>query len=233
MSEQFDATKHFDVSLAEKYEKRIRLFCPSYDALHQIITHLLQNLPEQAHFLSVGAGTGTEIVILGKLFPAWHFLAVDVSSEMLNICRERIAQENMTSHVTFFNGKMEDYDGERTFDAASAVFVSHFIKGHAEKQAYFGSIASRLKTGGIFIFADLFGDPNCSEFKQMLEAWLASYAAHGVSAAELEKDRTHVENDIGYISEVDLFALLEAVGFSKPVRFYQTYLFGGWVVTKL
>jgi len=51
-TEQFDASSHFDESLAAKYDRRIRLFCPSYDALHQMIVPWLQRLPEQSSFLS-------------------------------------------------------------------------------------------------------------------------------------------------------------------------------------
>lgn len=232
MSKPFEASKHFDKNLAEKYEKRIRLFCPSYDALHKIIIPLLQKLPKQANFLSVGAGTGAEIVTLGKYFPSWNFVAVDISAEMLGICHKHILETDITDQVSFFHGKIQDYNGSITFDAASSIFVSHFIQSYEEKREYFHSIASYLKPDSPFIFADLFGDPMSSEFNQLMEAWLGFYASHGISDEDLNKDYAHIKNDISYLSENELEELLKEVGFAKPIRFYQTYLFGGWITTK-
>lgn len=231
-SEPFDATTHFDESLAAKYDRRIRLFCPSYDALHQMIVPWLQELPESSSFLSAGAGTGAEIVTLGRRFPSWHFVAVDVSPDMLNACQNRAAEAGMSSRVTFFNGRLQEYQSPVPFDAASSVFVAHFIKGRDEKLAYFRSIAASLKPGGLFVLADLFGDKSTPEFARLLDAWLLHYAAHGVSAEELVKDRAHVESDVAFIPESELIALLHEAGFGNTLRFYQTYLFGGWVATR-
>lgn len=41
-----------------------------------------------------------------------------------------------------------------------------------------------------------------------------------------------VERDVAFVPESELVALLKEAGFSNPLRFYQTYLFGGWVVTR-
>jgi len=230
--EQFDASSHFDESLAAKYDRRIRLFCPSYDALHQLLVPWLQSLPEQSSFLSAGAGTGAEILTLGKRFPFWHFTAVDVSLDMLNACQNRVADAGMANRVAFFNGRLQEYQSPTPFDAASSVFVSHFIKGREEKLAYLRSIAANLKLGGLFILADLFGDKGSPEFERLLTAWLAFYASHGVSVEELVQDRAHIDRDVSFIPESELLALLSAAGFATPVRFYQTFLFGGWVVMK-
>ena len=231
-TEQFNVTAHFDESLAAKYDRRIRLFCPSYDALHQMIVPWLQVLPEGSSFLSAGAGTGAEIVTLGNCFPSWRFAAVDVSPDMLSACQNRASKAGMANRITFFNGRLQEYQSPTPFDAASSIFVAHFIKGREEKLAYFRSIAANLKPGGLFVLADLFGDKGSPEFARLLNAWLLSYASHGVSAEELAQDRAHVERDVAFISESELVALLREAGFATPLRFYQTYLFGGWVATR-
>jgi tRNA (cmo5U34)-methyltransferase len=231
-AEQFDVAMHFDEGLAAKYDRRIRLFCPSYDALHQMIVPWLQGLPEVSSFLSAGAGVGAEIITLGKRFPSWRFTAVDVSSDMLNACRNRATEAGMVSRVTFFNGRLQEYQSPAPFDAASSIFVAHFIKSREEKLAYFRSVAANLKLGGLFVLADLFGDKVSPDFARLLNSLLLSYASHGVSSEELAQDRAHVERDVAFISESELFALLREAGFATPLLFYQTYLFGGWVATR-
>jgi tRNA (cmo5U34)-methyltransferase len=230
--EQFDATIHFDEKLATKYDRRIRYFCPSYDVLHQIIAAWLRRLPEQANFLSSGAGTGAEILALGKYFGSWRFTAVDPSRDMLKACHDRIVDAGMANRATFFNGRLEDYQSTAPFDAASSVFVSHFIKRKEEKLAYFRAVSANLKPGGVFILADLFGDKASPAFGQLLDAWMVSYASHGVSEQELVKDRAHIDRDVSFIPESELFDLLNAAGFEAPIRFYQTFLFGAWAATK-
>ncbi|MCW5784275.1 MAG: class I SAM-dependent methyltransferase [Nitrospirales bacterium] len=231
-SNQFNALAYFDKTLAAKYDRRIRLFCPSYDALHQMLVPWLASMPEHSLFLSAGAGTGAEILTLGTQFPSWRFIAVDISPDMLTACRQRLLTAGLETRVTFFNGSLQEYQPQELVDAASSVFVSHFIKDREEKLSYFRSIATNLRPGGMFILADLFGDKKTREFSTLFNTWLGSYAAHEVSTEDLKQSRTHIEKDISFIPEADLFTLLSEAGFSAPIRFYQCYLFGGWVATK-
>jgi tRNA (cmo5U34)-methyltransferase len=228
---EFDVSAHFDESLAGKYDRRIRLFCPSYDALHWMLVPWLVGLPERSYFLSAGAGTGAEIVTLGRRFPFWRFVAVDASSEMLAACRERLSGAGLAERLEFFKGLLQQYRAPTPLDDASSVFVAHFIKNRDEKLAYFRSVADSLKPGGLFVLADLFGDKDSPEFARLLDVWFTSYESHGVSAEDLARDRAHVMNDVSFISEDDIHDMLIEAGFSPQIRFYQTYLFGGWVTT--
>jgi len=229
---QFDAAAHFNEDISAKYERRIRSFCPSYDALHQMLAPCFVGLPENASFLSAGAGTGAEVLALSKQYPAWRFVCVDASSDMLNACRRRVAASGITDQVRFFTGRLQDYNSPASFDAASSIFVSHFIKSREEKSEYFRSIATSLRPGGLLVLADLFGDRNTPEFASLFRAWLTFYASHGTSAEELAQDQAHIERDVSFVPESELMAQLVAAGFSAPLRFYQTYLFGGWLATK-
>lgn len=230
--EPFDAAAHFDDSLAARYERRIRLFCPSYDALHRMIAPWLRRLPENSTFLSVGCGTGAEMVALGERFLSWRFVGVDISSEMLAACEKKLAAAGIANRAALFNGRLQDYEAPAPFDAASSVFVAHFIAGRDEKLSYFRSVASRLKPGGIFVLADLFGEKGSPEFERLSDAWLQSYASNDIAAEELAADRAHIESDIDFITEAELVALLREAGFDSVVRFYQTFLFGGWIAAK-
>lgn len=229
---QFDATTHFDEGAATRYERRIRAFCPSYDALHRIAAAWVRDLPEGARFLSCGAGTGGEILALGAIHPSWRFVAVDISRDMLSACRARVVAAGMEDRVSFSEGRAEDFRSPAPFDGASSVFVAHFIEGHEAKLAYFRAIRANLKPGATFILADLFGEPAAPAFRRSLDAWLACYAASGVVAQDLARDRAHIENDISFIPEAELRELLEEAGFEAPIRFFQTFLFGGWAATK-
>lgn len=231
--EKFNAEKHFDKSLSEKYDRRIRMFCPSYDALHRMIVPWFQGLPEDAIFLSSGAGTGAEIISLGKMFPSWSFVAVDVSANMISACRDRVAGTDLSGRITFLNDKLQECTLSASCDAASSIFVSHFIKCREEKLSYFRSISKNLKIGGVLVLADLFGDKTSPEFATLMDAWLRSYALHGISDEEFIKDKDHINSDVDFLTENELVLMLGEAGFATPIRFYQTYLFGGWVTTRV
>lgn len=156
--DRFEVSRHFDAELAERYERRIRMFCPSYDALHEMIGTLLNRLPKDASILSAGAGTGAEVIRLGTRFPSWRFVAADISPDMLHVCRERVEGECMSGRVEYFHGCLRDYRPQLPFDAATSIFVSHFILSPEERQAHFQAIADSLKPGGLLVFGDLYGD---------------------------------------------------------------------------
>jgi tRNA (cmo5U34)-methyltransferase len=230
--EPFDPQTYFDQAVADRYDQGIRLSCPGYDALHQMIAPWLALLPGDCSFLSAGAGTGAEIVALARRFPSWRFVGVDVSADMLQACRRRIAEADIRNAVTLFNGRVEDYRAPAPFDAASSVFVAHFIKGRERKLAYLRAIAANLKPAGVFVLADLFGDQRSPDFMKLLRAWLISYMSQGISAENLAQDIAHILKNIAFMPEGDLPGLLLEAGFVDPLRFYQAYLFGGWVAAK-
>jgi len=228
----FDPSAYFDEGVAARYDQGIRLSCPSYDALHQMVAPWLELLPADAAFLSAGAGTGAEIVALAQRFPTWRLVGIDVSGDMLQECRRRIAQAGIANQVDLFQGRLEDYRAPAPFDAASSIFVAHFIKGRDEKLAYFRSIAASLKPGASLVLADLYGDRRSPDFVRLLQAWLISYMSRGISAENLAQDVTHIMRNIAFIPEDELLALLGEAGFVNPLRFYQAFLFGGWVATR-
>jgi len=230
--EAFDPARYFDRAVAERYDQGIRLSCPGYDALHQMIAPWLALLPRDSSFLSAGAGTGAEIIALARRFPSWRFVGVDVSADMLRTCERRIAEAGIGNAVTLVNGRLEDYLAPAPFDAASSIFVMHFIRGRQSKLAYLRAIAANLKPAGLFVLADLFGDQRSPEFVQLLRAWLISYMSQGISAENLAQDVAHILKNIAFMPESDLPALLLEAGFVEPLRFYQAFLFGGWVAAK-
>lgn len=227
-----DVATYFGADHAAIYDRRIRQRCPSYEALHAMLASWLSSIPGDARALSAGAGTGAEILTLGQRFPDWQFVAADISSDMLDACRQRLAAAGMVDRVAFHHGPLQGFRAAEPFNAATSILVSHFILDPTERLAYYRAIADRLRPGGTFILADLFGAPGTPEFSLLFEAWLASFAAQGMSAEDLATERAHFQRDIAFLPEEELLAMLETAGFSCPVRFYQTWLFGGWVMTK-
>jgi len=197
-----------------------------------MLAPLLQLLPEDSSFLCAGAGTGAEIMVLAARFRRWRFVGVDASADMLDECRRRTLGAGIADRVDLHVGRMEGYHGSAPFDAASSIFVTHFIKGPEQKLAYLRSIAAHLKPGALFVLADLFGDRGAPEFVPLMQAWLLYYVSHGADAGKLAADLQHIFSNIDFTPERQLQALLMEAGFCDIARFFQSYLFGGWVARK-
>jgi tRNA (cmo5U34)-methyltransferase len=66
-TEMSDSTATFDGARAAAYDDKIRRLAPGYDVLHDSIASLAATqLADDAHLLVVGAGTGEELVRLGR-----------------------------------------------------------------------------------------------------------------------------------------------------------------------
>jgi len=228
----FDAAAYFNAEVAERYGEGIRLSCPSYDGLHQSLVALLRALPRDARHLSVGTGTGEELLTLGRHYPGWRLVGVDLSADMLRTCRRRVLAAGLAERVELFHGALQDYPGAGPFDAASSIFVAHFLPTSDAKRDYLRAIAERLRPGAWFVLADLHGDRHSKEFATLLEAWLVHYVSNGISERKLRLDLDHILRNFSFASEAELMAMLADAGFTGATRFYQNFLFGGWVARK-
>ena len=74
---------YFNAQKARLYNEIIRQSIPGYEALHDMVYgFLFEDLPDDAHILVAGAGTGMELQLLGKRCPSWRFTTFDISPEI-------------------------------------------------------------------------------------------------------------------------------------------------------
>lgn len=223
----------FDAERAAVYDRRIRRLAPGYDALHAMVVSLLSTLlDEDAHVLVVGAGTGAEILRLGRTHPDWRFTAVDPSRPMLDRCREALAGTNVESRVEYICARIEEVNVEGHFDAATAIFVAHFIRDTTAKQQFFQAIAHLLRPQAPFIVADLYRVEPDDTFDTLTTAWRTLLKHNGVSEQEVERTFARIEESISFVEESALERILRGAGFGRLARFYQALLWGAWWTRK-
>jgi len=219
----------FDEERAAAYDDRIRRLAPGYDVLHDALASVAASLLEDdAHVLVVGAGTGTEIVRLARAQPGWHFTAVDPSAEMLERCRERVEEEGIGPRVEYANDRVEALPDEARFDAATSVFVAHFIQDRGTKRRFFRAIARRVRSGALLLLADLYEVGSGDAREQLTAAWRRAVRRAGMEAEAVENAFARMERQIDFVPEDELAQILDETGFSAPTRFYQCFLWGAW-----
>ncbi|MBV9788528.1 MAG: class I SAM-dependent methyltransferase, partial [Chloroflexi bacterium] len=155
--QQAEITALFDKQAAS-YDDQWSKMAPINGALHLLTQAVFADLPRKAKLLCVGAGTGVEILYLAQKFPEWQFTAVEPSTAMLDVFRQRAEEQGISSRCVFHAGYLDSLPASEPFDAATAFLVSHFMQDRQVRSAFFHSIAERLRPAGVLISSDLTGD---------------------------------------------------------------------------
>jgi tRNA (cmo5U34)-methyltransferase len=218
----------FNKEMAAAYDTRNVVFTPLRDSLNFIIRAILTELPIDAQILCVGVGTGVELVDLAQAFPQWQFTAVEPAVPMLDICRQRVEESGLTSRCTFHEGYLDSLPASKSFDAATCLFVSHFILQPEERCNFFSQIARRLHPQGYLINADLAADRSSSAYLGVLAVWLGIWKSAGVPDAGLENMRAAYGRDVAVLPPSEVASMIAAGGFDAPVLFFQNLLMHAW-----
>jgi tRNA (cmo5U34)-methyltransferase len=137
------------------YDEHIRKLIPGYELVHQQIDAILTtHLPEIAHILVVGCGTGYELSYLLQRHPNWTFTAIDPSATMLEQAQKNIGLDLGSQRIRFIQTDTQSLNQDNQFDAALAILVAHFIPSE-NKTEFFQDISDSLKTDGILLTYDL------------------------------------------------------------------------------
>ena len=228
-----EATIKFDRERASEYDLDIRKAIPGYEALHYMAQVLLQNcLDDSARLLIVGSGTGIELINYSQENPNWMLTGVDPSGEMMAIAKSELESKGLMKQVSLHTGYLESLPETETVDAATLLLVMHFLADDGSKLELLKNIAQRMKSGGRLVLADLYGDQSAHCFSQFIQAWQAFYFSrlNEEARARIEsKFQTLIENSIYFVPETRIIELLQVAGFERISKFYNAFLFGGWI----
>lgn len=212
---------------APTYDTQWARMSPVRDALNFLLEPLLATLPDDAHILGVGVGTGAELAFLAQRFPRWRFTAVEPAETMLALCRQRAEAEGFAARCTFHLGFLETL-APTAHHAATCFLVSQFLLDPAERTALFHEIAARLTPGGILVNADLAADVTTPGYDALLRLWMTRMSSAGVPDEAIERARAAYAKDVAILPPERVASLIEAAGFERPVPFFQAALLQAW-----
>ncbi|WP_263834840.1 class I SAM-dependent methyltransferase [Salinibacter sp.] len=226
------SVQQFGPDRAAGYDDRIRRLCPGYDVLQDTVASVLAaRLPERAHLLVAGAGTGAEIVRMGQAHSGWRFTAVDPSPAMLDRCRSNVSDAGLENRVEYLDAAVEEMPGARSFDAATSLLVTHFIDGRAATQRYVRGLAERLPPGAPLVWADLHRPASNEAFRTLWAAWRTQMRAR-LDADTVEDAFEEIEEGISFVRPAALTHIVTDAGFTPPTPIYRQLLWGGWIASR-
>ncbi len=174
---------------AMAYEHVVRGVNMGYEFIFELTHAFLRSLGKRdLDLLVVGAGGGAEIEAFLPGNPEWRITGVDPSRQMLDLARATAARLGVADRVTLIKGSVNDLPAERRFDAATCVFVLHFLDDDAKRallrgmQRHLKPDAPALSASGCRVDAFTAGPLR----DDLLSAW-RQYGEHrGVLAAQMQ-----------------------------------------------
>jgi tRNA (cmo5U34)-methyltransferase len=218
----------FDEERASNYDKQFAKLAPLRNALDLLISIVLCDLPDDARILCVGVGTGRELIHLAQHFPQWQFTAVEPAAPMLNICIERVEESGIASRCTFHEGYLDSLPSSEAFDAATCIWVSHFITQLEERRNFFRQISARLRSNGYLVSSDLASDMSTEAYKNMKEVFRRMFQYSEAPAGEIEKMLNAYGKDVAVLPPPEVESIIASSGFNTPVLFFQNLLIHAW-----
>lgn len=220
----------FENERAENYDDLIKVAIPTYEYLMKTMpVYLGQNLSKTSpiELLIAGCGTGNEALCFLEDEKNWKITGVDPSPDMVGIARKKLRGYN---DCRLMVGQVKGLPEGHKFDAATLSLVLHFLKDNGPKQLLLNDISARLKKGAPFLIMDMFGDKD--EIRTKL-SMLASTLPSSFSSQEIKERSQRILEEINYVKEDRFRDLLKHAGFSEPLRYHQTLMYGAWLCYKL
>lgn len=218
----------FGKEQASSYDQQWVKLAPIRDALHLLLRIRFSELPDDAHVLCVGVGTGSELLYLAQAFPGWAFTLVEPAKPMLDICRQRTEECGIASRCTFHEGYLDSLPVSSSFHAATCLLVSQFIMQQEKRRDLFGQISTRLCPGEYLVSADLASGTSASAYETLFEVWLQMQRFTGVLEEKIEKMHLAYGRDVAVSAPQEIEELIALSGFDTPVLFFQAFLIHAW-----
>jgi len=89
-------------------DKRVLIPRPETEILVDTVVALAKTVPEQAHIVEIGCGSGIISIMLSLLLPKARFTAVDISSDALHVSQQNAKRHAVSERIRFIEGSYLD-----------------------------------------------------------------------------------------------------------------------------
>lgn len=219
----------FNQDNAPSYDERFLPLRPFMAAIHLCARVLFSRLPDQCRILSVGAGSGEEVLALAGALPAAEFILVEPSGAMMSIAIEKLTRAGLAHRCQFHSGYLDTLPPGDPCQAALALFVSHFILSPEERTEFFSGIRQRLLPGGLLIHADLSLSEASHHDTPLLDFHLQALRLCGMNGDVMAALAQH----LAILRPAETESMLISAGFRDVRQIVQTGLMRTWASANL
>ena len=218
----------FGKEQASNYDNWWQRLSPLNSALHLLSRIVLTEVPDEAEILCVGAGTGTELIAFAEARPRWKFMAVDISADMLAVCRRKVEAAGLLSRCEFHAGDLSTLPSEKQYHAATSILVSQFLVDLKLRRRFFDGILNRLLPGGYLITADLAAPAEHAVYETLEKAWVQMQLFTGAPEEMAKASTSQWGKLVSVLPVREIETLISSCGFQVPTLFFQTLFIHAW-----
>ena len=142
----------------------------------QLITGLRPNSGDAV--LEIGCGTGRNLTIAAKHYPAARFFGVDVSTVMLTRAVDSLGRAGLSNRARVAHGDAASFDPERLFGrkAFDRIFISYSVSMIPDWNGAIDRAVALLAPGGELHIVDFGGQSRLPPFfRTALRHWLKAF----------------------------------------------------------
>ncbi|MBX9685506.1 MAG: methyltransferase [Candidatus Obscuribacterales bacterium] len=148
---------------AQSYDQHAGLQTLAAESCSEFLQSLGPGIPE-GDFLEIGSGTGIFSSMLLKAFPERNITFSDLSAQMLNACRMRLAKQITQKH-SFEIFDAEESKLNKSFAAISSSFAIQWFYQPLEGIKH---LVSALKSDGVLVIT-FPGEQSCPQWREAAE----------------------------------------------------------------
>ena len=175
--------------------------------------------------LVVGAGGGAEVEHFLPNNPGWSITGVDPSQEMLALARAKADRLGVAERATLVHGTVDDLPAAARFDAATCVFVLHFLPDEG-KLVLLRGIRTRLRPGAPLLVVSGARPDDGGLREDLLGAWQQYGERMGMPAERMAAIIAQLMAQ-PQTSGADYVRLLGEAGFTRVAPFVS--VLGGFI----
>src|SRR3569833_1197259 len=213
-------------SISKKYDSQREYLIPCFREFYTACLPFVKSLTHAKSVLDIGAGTGLFSQFIYEANPHLQFTLVDVSSQMLEIARERFGREDNIEFIELDFSK-EPLPGK--YDLVISALAIHHLED-IDKAKLYKNVFDVLNDGGLFINADQVAGKTMLFDSLYKYYWRETVSRSGLDHEALVQafERTKLDK---FASLDDQLKWLEKAGFADVDCIYKNLnfvVFGGF-----
>ena len=236
---QVDSDKNPPMPLTD-YEQTVKRVNIGYDLTFLLTECFLRALGKsELHLLVIGVGGGAEVERFLPRHPGWKITGVDPSPQMLAQAQAKVAAFDLGERATHVQGTVEHLAPDMRFDAATCLYVLHFLPD-AAKLAVLRTVRNRLQPGApLYLISAVrvdetnFGVTNPQLRADFLGAWQRFGEMMGMPAEQMAGIVAQLAEQMSQpqVATADkVQELLREAGFTHVAPFYSILgAIYGWI----
>ncbi len=225
----FDTRPPMPVS---EYEQTVQRVNVGYDLVFTLTSCFLRALDRpDLDLLVVGVGGGAEIAQFLPANPGWRLTGVDPSQDMLALAEAKAERLGVREQVTLVRGTVEDLPRQSRFDAATCLFVLHFLPDD-DKLALLRGIVGRVRQDAPVLVVSGARIDDGGLRDDLLGAWQHYGELLGMPAEQMAATlESLVARKVEATTAEGYQRLLQEAGFTRVAQYFSVLgdVIGGWI----